>query len=121
MEEKKFYVYEWYNVDTNYVFYVGKGCGKRYREISHRNKIFKEYCMENNVDSRIVKDNLTEEEAFAYEIELTYFYKNRGECHCSLATPGIGGYSAIWTDEMRKYWSNHNPMKTDYQRERMSK
>lgn len=121
MEENKFYVYEWYNVDTNYVFYVGKGCGKRYREMSRRNETFKEYCMENNVDSRIVKNNLTEKEAFDYEAELTYLYKNRGECHCSLATPGIGGYSAIWTPAMRENWSKHNPMKASEQRERMSK
>lgn len=32
MERKKFYVYEWYNIDTNEVFYVGKGCGNRYKE-----------------------------------------------------------------------------------------
>lgn len=121
MEEKKFYVYEWYNVDTNYVFYVGKGCGRRYREMSRRNEIFKEYCMENNVDSRIVKEGLTEQEAFDYEAELTYFYKDKGECHCSLAMPGIGGYSTAWTDKMKKYWSEHNPMKSSEQRERMSK
>ena len=121
MEENKFYVYEWYNVDTNYVFYVGKGCGKRYREIAHRNKVFKEYCMENNVDSRIVKDNLSETDAFAYEAELTYYYKAKGECHCSLAEPGTGGCSFVWTDELKQYWSEYNPMKTPEQRERMSK
>lgn len=121
MEEKKFYVYEWYNTDTNYVFYVGKGCGKRYREMARRNEIFKAYCMNNNVDSRIVKDNLTEEEAFKYEAELTYLYKNRGECHCNLAQPGIGGCSFVWTEEMKQYWSEHNPMKSQEQRDRMSK
>ena len=34
---KKFYVYEWYNIDTNEVFYVGKGCGNRYKTTSRRN------------------------------------------------------------------------------------
>ena len=27
----KFYVYEWYNINTKEVFYVGKGSGKRYK------------------------------------------------------------------------------------------
>lgn len=121
MEETKFYVYEWYNIDTNYVFYVGKGCGKRYLEIKRRNQLFKEYCLDNEVDVRIVKNNLTEEEAFAYEKEITDFYKNKGECHCNLAEPGIGGFSKVWTEEMKEYWSNHNPMKEQNQRERMSK
>ena len=33
----KFYVYEWYNVETNEIFYVGKGCNNRYKNISDRN------------------------------------------------------------------------------------
>lgn len=28
--ENNFYVYEWYNIDTQEIFYVGKGSGKRY-------------------------------------------------------------------------------------------
>ena len=31
-----FYVYEWYIEETKEIFYVGKGRGKRYKEI-HRN------------------------------------------------------------------------------------
>ena len=65
--ENKFYVYEWYNVDTDEVFYVGKGCGKRYKEISRRNELFKEYYEKFNVDVRLLKENLSEEEAFYYE------------------------------------------------------
>ena len=38
MENKNdFYVYEWFNIDTNEVFYVGKGRGKRYKEVKRRN------------------------------------------------------------------------------------
>lgn len=121
MEETKFYVYEWYNINTNYVFYVGKGCGKRYLEMKHRNQLFKEYCLNNDVEVRIVKKGLTEEEAFAYEAELTKLYKDKKECHCNLAKPGTGGYSQIWTDEMKQYWSQYNPMKEQKQRERMSR
>ena len=38
-----FYVYEWYNVNTEEIFYVGKGCGNRYKQVSQRNYKFKEY------------------------------------------------------------------------------
>ena len=60
--ENKFYVYEWYNTDTKEVFYVGKGCGKRYTETAHRNQKFLDYINSHNVESRIVINNLTEEE-----------------------------------------------------------
>lgn len=32
-----FYIYEWYNTDTNEVFYVGKGVYNRYK-VKRRNK-----------------------------------------------------------------------------------
>ena len=31
--ERKFYVYEWFTIDDNKVFYVGKGTGTRYNHI----------------------------------------------------------------------------------------
>ena len=34
-----FYVYEWFIVETNFVFYVGKGCRNRYKVRKH-NKLF---------------------------------------------------------------------------------
>lgn len=43
-----FYVYEWYNVDNNEIFYVGKGAKNRYKDVYRRNKIFKEYLKNNN-------------------------------------------------------------------------
>jgi len=74
----KFYVYEWYNVDTEEVFYVGKGSKKRKDQIKNRNKNFLTYIETHNVLSRIVKDNLTEMEAFKIEKELIEFYWNKG-------------------------------------------
>ncbi len=38
--ENKYYVYEWFIVSTDEVFYVGKGCGDRYKKLSGRNKFF---------------------------------------------------------------------------------
>lgn len=41
--EKRFYVYKWFNIETNEVFYIGKGCNNRYKDVSKRNKLFLEY------------------------------------------------------------------------------
>lgn len=117
--EQKFYVYEWYNTDTNEVFYVGKGCGNRYKNKKKRNNDFIDYVQNNNVNVRIIKDNLTESEAFEYEKIITDSYKNIDQCQCNLAEAGHGGCNFIWTEEMREYWSKNNPMKEKSQRERM--
>ena len=34
-----YYVYEWYNVDTGEILYVGKGTGNRYKVKHGRNKL----------------------------------------------------------------------------------
>ena len=114
-----FYVYEWYNIDTNEVFYVGKGCKNRYKNKTDRNKWFIEYINNNNLDSRIVKSNLTEEEAFSFEKQLTEYYKNLNQCNCNLIDGEYGGYSKTWSKEMREYFSQYNPMKSEKQKERM--
>jgi len=62
-----FYVYEWYIEETKEIFYVGKGRGKRYKEI-HRNayeaeKIRNAY----KTNYRFVAKKLTEEEAIELE------------------------------------------------------
>lgn len=38
-----FYVYEWYVINTNEIFYVGKGHKKRAGQKTKRNKIFTNY------------------------------------------------------------------------------
>ncbi len=40
---KQFYVYEWYNIETKEIFYVGKGTRNRINHKKRRNKLFKEY------------------------------------------------------------------------------
>ena len=63
----KYYVYEWYVVDTGKVFYVGKGTGKRRFDVSTRNPNFQRLHSDFNTASRIVYDNLTEDEAINLE------------------------------------------------------
>ena len=55
MEEKYFYVYKWFNTETNEVFYIGKGCNDRYKETYHRNKKFLEYYNNNSCSSEIIE------------------------------------------------------------------
>lgn len=73
-----FYVYAWYDIDTNEVFYIGKGCGDRYKKITGRNKLFLDYIASHNVDVQILKDGLEEAEAFYYEKMFVDEYKTQG-------------------------------------------
>lgn len=114
-----FYVYEYYNLITQEVFYVGKGTGKRYRQMTGRNEDFIKYVRENECDVRIIKYFENEDDAFEYEKELISSYKEKGLSLCNKDFGGLGGVSGIWTQEKREYQSIHNPMKAEEQRERM--
>lgn len=107
---KDFYVYEWFNKENNYVFYVGKGRGYRYL-VKDRNDKFNEYLNNHACDVRIVYSNLTEKDSFLKEAELIEKYKLIGQCECNLIAGGAGGLASTWDDEMRQAMSEHNPMK----------
>lgn len=115
-----FYVYEWYNIDTNEIFYVGKGCNNRYKSVSKRNQLFLDYYETHECASRIIQYFEDENDAFEYEHKRILELKNQGMCHCNLDDGGIGGVNFVWTPEMRAYKSKYNPMKEESQRERMS-
>lgn len=115
-----FYVYEWFNVDTNFVFYVGKGCGNRCKSIRGRNKLFKEYIQNNNCNYRIVKFFDSEDDSFNYENKRILELKEINQATCNLDYGGKGGTNFCWTPEMRKYKSLYNPMKEEKQRKRLS-
>lgn len=116
----QYYVYEWFNKNNNEVFYVGKGCKNRYKQITKRNKLFKKYYEKNDCESRIIKYFDKEEDAFKYENEMILKYKAINQCFCNLDNGGNGGCNFVWTPEMRSYKSKNNPMKNQYQRKRMS-
>lgn len=89
----EYYVYEWYIIDTNEVFYVGKGKNFRYRDIKNRNKFFKDMYSSHNCKVRKVYENLTEEEAFEKEIELIKYYKTNTNFRLTNQTDGGDGVS----------------------------
>ena len=112
-----FYVYEWFNINTNEIFYIGKGCKNRYKEKGKkRNALFKEYIKNNKTSSRIIK--YFENEIEAYQFEDTMIKKIKPKCN--IAHGGYGGFSIIWTDELRKWKSENNPMKNEKLRKNMS-
>ena len=114
--EKKYYVYEWYNVDTGHVFYVGKGTGDRAGKvgISARNIYFCRYYSKYNCDYRIVEDNLDEKSAYILENKICKERKENGECECNIADTSLcsggsglpgklnGMYGKTHTDEVKE-------------------
>lgn len=114
-----FYVYEWFIVETNEIIYVGKGSKNRYKQITHRNKMFQEFLKRFNCESRIIEYFDDENEAFIAEHQRILELKNIGQAVCNLDYGGKGGCNFVWTDEMREYKSQYNPMKAEKQRERM--
>lgn len=64
-----YYVYIYWRLDTNTIFYVGKGKGKRYKNLRERNNHFMGVIRKDNLSIavEIIKNNLTENEAFYWE------------------------------------------------------
>lgn len=107
----KFYVYEWYNTETGYVFYVGKGCRRRWLTWTTRNDIFKEYLKNHTCKSRVLEYFDAEEDALEYEKAKIEEYKENGMCHANLILGGVGCINTKWSDDMRIEMSINNPMK----------
>lgn len=114
-----FYIYEWFNKNTNEVFYVGKGVYNRYK-VKKRNKLFNEYIKNNDCDVRIIEKYENELMCFKREEELINKYKMVGQCQCNCVFGGCGGVKTYWTKEMKEKMSKQNPMKSKEQRKRMS-
>ena len=83
-----YYTYEWYRKDTGTVFYVGKGKGRRWQETKDRNPKFINYVKKYPCAVRKVHKNLTEEQAYAKEVELIALYRKQGQCECNFTDGG---------------------------------
>lgn len=91
MQMNNFYVYEWFIVDSNHIFHVGKGQGNRYIDLKGRNKYFLRIAKKYDVASRIYKDNLTEAEAWAIEKSRIEELQAIGQCETNIHEGGCGG------------------------------
>lgn len=111
---KKYYVYEWFDKETNIPFYVGKGSGNRMNVVNgkkDRSKAFMNYYNSHKCGCRKVEEFDEEEKAYKKEKELISFYKKQGY---SLVNIDEGGkHRAILKGEL-------NPMYGISPQERMS-
>lgn len=85
-----YYVYEYFKKENDEVFYVGKGTKRRYLETHNRNPYFLAVFNKYDCDVRIIKNNLTNEQACAYEIERIAELKSIGQARCNLTAGGTG-------------------------------
>ena len=78
MEDRSFYVYAHYRLDTMEPFYIGKGKGNR-KDTLNRNPIHDNISKKHGHAVVVLFDNLTEEESFFYEREvIEYLVFNEG-------------------------------------------
>ena len=80
-DEKIYYVYVWIRNDTNKVFYVGKGKKNRINDLSMRNKYFLNVVNKvgiDNIEIKIIENDLSEEKAYEREIFYNYSRYRRG-------------------------------------------
>ena len=108
-------MYEWYIIETNEVFYVGKGHNDRYKKSSRRNRFFQEVYKNNKCSSRIVMDGLSEDEAYEQEYKFIKYYRENTDYHLTNLADG-GRISKNWkqskeskekiSKSSKKLWSN---------------
>lgn len=105
--ERLYYVYIWYITETNEVFYVGKGKGRRYKQVSGRNKFFTDMYTSHNCSVKKIYEDLTESEAFQKEQETIKWYKENTNFRLTNQTDGGEG-STGWVapEEFKKKQSD---------------
>ena len=77
-DERKYYVYIWfYEIDgCDIPFYMGKGCGDRYKNKSNRSKTFLDFVNSHKCTPVIAVCNLTDEEALWAEEKIKARFKD---------------------------------------------
>lgn len=123
-ESRNFCVYEHIRLDTNQCFYVGKGTLKRAKSKTrneHHDRIANKYGMKVN----IIKDNLTEKEAFQleqdtikhyvynlnYGIDIIGFNNNKNE-NGHLTNHTFGGEGSSGMIHTKEWCKKHSEMMT---------
>lgn len=100
----KFYVYVHKRKTDGSIFYVGKGCGKRAWKKSDRNDWWKNIEAKHGRIVEIMRRDLAEDEAFAFEAEMVA--KIGRENLCNMTDGGEGGKSP--SEETRRKISEAN-------------
>lgn len=109
MNKNIYYVYEWIRLDTNKVFYIGKGHGNRYKDMSMRNKYFLNVVNKvgkENIQINIIESNLSEDVAFEREKYYIKYYKENGHPLTNMTNGGEGSsnwYEFLSEEEKEKH------------------
>ena len=107
--ENIYYVYVWIRKDINKIFYVGKGKKNRYKDLSSRNQWFLNIVNKigmNNIEIKIIENNLTEDEAFEKEIYYISKFKEENHPLCNLTKGGEG--SSDWYTYLSEEEKEHH-------------
>lgn len=89
--DNNYYVYEWYIKSSDHIFHVGKGSGDRLYSLHGRNIYFKRIYDKYDVDVRIYKSGLTEQEAWEIEKHHIKELQKIGQCETNIHEGGCGG------------------------------
>jgi len=87
---KKYYIYAHLRKDTNNIFYIGKGSGNRAYFENNRSLFWKRIVNKYGYNVKILKSNLTEEEAYNLETNFISSEKNNGNCEANFTLGGDG-------------------------------
>lgn len=98
-----FYIYKHIRLDTNTIFYIGKGKNSRAYDRSTRNQHWKNIVSKHGYRVEFEVKGLLESEAYIKEVELIALYKAQGQCEANKSAGGE--YSAtgvIQTEEHKQ-------------------
>jgi len=95
----QFFVYIHKKATDGRIFYIGKGCRYRHKSKWARTPYWHNIVNKYGYTAEIVKNNLTQDEAFALEIKLIKKYKHLGLCN--LTDGGDGAHGAIVSEKTR--------------------
>ena len=112
----EFYIYKWFIVDTNFVFYIGKGKNDRYKSMKKRNPYFLNIIKKYNCDVEIIEYCENETVAFEKEKEYIKEFKAKGMAVANFHEGGLGGDVFKYADEETKLQFKEKMTKINQQR-----
>lgn len=99
--ERRFFVYVHRRNDDGSIFYVGKGHGRRHRNISTRNAWWKRIAAKHGFTAETPFTNLTEQCAFSIEKMLIAAYRAAGHILVNSTDGGEGPTGRVFSEETR--------------------
>ena len=86
----EYYLYYHYTLDTNELFYIGKGTGNRAWSCRRRNKWWNNKVTKHGFRVEIVQDHISEQEAIMLEIDMIALNRKIGKNLVNLTNGGEG-------------------------------